>query len=132
MISEIPIKSSKRTELIDITDDVQAAVSKSDVKEGLCVVYCPHTTAAVTINENADPSVQADIINKLNDLVPKGTDYAHADGNADAHIKSAIIGNSRTLLIKGGRLLLGTWECCYFIEADGPRQRKVFVKIIEG
>ncbi len=129
MIEEIAIRSSKRIELIDITDAVQGIVAKSKVKEGLCVVYCPHTTAAVTINENADPSVQADIIRKLNELVPAGAGYSHMEGNADAHIKSAIIGNSRTLLIKAGRLVLGTWEGLYFCEFDGPRSRKVIVLI---
>jgi len=118
--------------MIDITPLVQAAVSKSNVKEGLCLVYCPHTTAAVTVNENADPSVQRDIVATLNKLIPANAGYSHAEGNSDAHIKSAIIGNSRTLIVNGGKLLLGTWEGLFFVEGDGPRNRKVFVKVIEG
>ena len=129
MISEIPVKSVSRTELIDITDKVRAAVSKSGVGHGLCVVYCPHTTAAITVNENADPSVQTDIIKKLGDLVPPNAGYTHAEGNADAHIKSALIGNSRTILVKNGRLVLGTWEGIFFCEFDGPRSRKVLVLV---
>lgn len=115
--------------MIDITQQVQSAVAKSGVKEGLCVVYCPHTTAAITINENADPSVQADIIKKLNQLVPAGAGYSHTEGNSDAHIKSALIGNSRTLLVQSGKLVLGNWEGIFFVEADGPRSRKAIVLI---
>lgn len=132
MIKEIPIKTGRRIELIDVTGKVQEAVSKSGAKEGLCMVYCPHTTAAVIITENADPSVQADIISKLSRMVPKNEGYSHVEGNSDAHIKSAVIGNSRTLIVKGGKLLLGTWEGIMFFEADGPRSRKLFVKTIEG
>ena len=129
---EIPVKSGKRNELIDVTSQVQEAVAKSCVKEGLCVVYSPHTTAAVIITENADPSVQKDIISKLNKMIPENEDYTHLEGNSDSHIKSAVIGNSRTIIIKGGQLLLGTWEGIMFFEGDGPRSRKIFVKIIEG
>lgn len=118
--------------MVDVTEEVQKAVAKAGIKEGFCVVYCPHTTAAVIVNENADPSVQADIMKKLSELVPANAGYSHAEGNADAHIKSAIIGNSRTILVQSGKLVLGTWEGCYFLEADGPRERKLFVKIIEG
>ncbi|MBN2067531.1 MAG: YjbQ family protein [Candidatus Diapherotrites archaeon] len=132
MFEEIPIKSKKRNELIDITGEVQKAVEKAKLKEGLCVVYSPHTTAAVVVTEGADPSVQTDLINALNRLVPVAGPYTHREGNSDAHIKSAIIGNSRLIFIKNSKLLLGTWESCYFVEADGPRQRKIFVKIIEG
>ena len=130
MIEEIPIKSGKRIELIDVTDRVQGIVSKSGVKEGLCVVYSPHTTAALIITENADPSVQHDIITKLSKLVPPNEGYTHMEGNSDSHIKSAVIGNSRTVIVKDGKLLLGTWEGIMFFEGDGPRSRKVFVKVV--
>ena len=129
LIKEIPVKTGKRIELIDITGQVQEAVSKSGIKEGLCVVYCPHTTAAVIITENADPSVQHDIINKLNKLIPENDGYTHAEGNSDSHIKSAVIGNSRTILVQSGRLVLGTWEGAMLAEFDGPRSRKLLVSI---
>jgi len=129
LIEEIEVKSTKRNELIDITDNVKEIAAKSRVKEGLCIVYCPHTTAAVILNENADPSVQTDILNKLNELVPRNANYSHREGNADAHIKSALIGNSRIILIKGGHLLLGVWEGIFFVESDGPRSRKLVVLV---
>jgi len=126
---EIPVKSKKRAELIEVTAEVQQAVSKSGVKEGICVVYCPHTTAAVTINENADPSVKADIVNTLNKLVPENAGYSHSEGNSDAHIKAALMGNSRTVLVQSGQPVLGTWEGIFFAEFDGPRSRKLIVLI---
>ncbi len=129
MITEIPVKSSKRNELIDVTEKVQLAVAKSGVKEGMCVVYCPHTTAAVIITENADPSVQRDIIAKLSQLIPENAGYTHMEGNSDSHIKSAVIGNSRTVLVKDGKLLLGRWEGLMLFEMDGPRSRKLLVSI---
>lgn len=132
LINEIAVKSGKRSELIDITPLVQEAVAKSGVKEGLCVVYCPHTTAAITINENADPDVKRDILKALEKLVPENAGYLHAEGNSDAHIKVALMGNSRTVLVKGGKLLLGRWEGLMLAEFDGPRERKLFVKIAEG
>ena len=129
LIQEIAIKSSKRIELIDVTGKIQEAVSKSGIKEGICVVYCPHTTAAMIITENADPSVQHDIIKKLNQLVPENDGYIHSEGNSDSHIKSALIGNSRTILVQSGRLVLGTWEGAMLAEFDGPRSRKLLVSI---
>lgn len=129
MIAEIPIKSSKRIELIDVTAQVQQAVAKSGIKEGVCVVYSPHTTAALIITENADPSVQKDIIAKLSKMIPENEGFSHLEGNSDSHIKSAIIGNSRTIIIKGGRLLLGNWEGCMLFECDGPRSRKLLISI---
>ncbi len=131
MISEIPVKTGKRIELVDVTGQVQEIVSKSGIKDGLCVVYSPHTTAALIITENADPSVQRDIISKLSKMIPENEGYTHMEGNSDAHIKSAVIGNSRTVIVKGGQLLLGAWEGTMLAEFDGPRQRKLFVKIIE-
>ncbi len=129
MVTEIPVKSSKRNELIDVTGQIQQAVSKSGIKEGTCVVYCPHTTAAVIITENADPSVQHDVLKKLSELVPENAGYTHLEGNSDSHIKSAVIGNSRTVIVKNGNLLLGAWEGIMFLEADGPRERKLLISI---
>ena len=132
MIKEISVKTSSRVELIDITHLVEKVVSESKIKSGLCTVYVPHTTAAVTINENADPSVRRDIIAELNKIVPFDDNYAHLEGNAAAHIKASIIGPSETILVDRGNLVLGTWQGIYFCEFDGPRHRKVIIKIIEG
>ncbi len=132
MIFEIGIRSSRRIEMIDITSKVREVVRKSGVKEGICVLYVPHTTAAVTINENADPSVRVDIENTLSKLVPYGAGYAHLEGNADAHIKSTMVGPSESLIIRNGDILLGTWQGIFFCEFDGPRSRRLYVKIIEG
>ena len=129
MIAEISVKSSRRNELIDVTAEVQKIAAKSKAKEGICVVYCPHTTAAITINENADPSVKEDIISALERLAPPNGNYAHSEGNSDAHIKAAVIGNSRTIIVKGGKPLLGRWEGIFFCEFDGPRSRKLAVLI---
>jgi secondary thiamine-phosphate synthase enzyme len=132
MMKEISVKTSSRVELIDITHLVEKVVSESKIKSGLCIVYVPHTTAAVTINENADPSVRRDIIAELNKIVPFDDNYSHLEGNAAAHIKASIIGSSETILVNGGSLVLGTWQGIYFCEFDGPRNRKVIIKIIEG
>ncbi|MDD5195473.1 MAG: secondary thiamine-phosphate synthase enzyme YjbQ [Candidatus Omnitrophica bacterium] len=126
----IEIKTSKRNEFIDITLQVQGAVKDSKVKEGLCVIFCPHTTAALTINENADPSVQKDILEYMEKLVPVHKNYSHSEGNSDAHIKSSLVGCSVNVIIENSTLVLGTWQGIYFCEFDGPRQRKVYVKII--
>ncbi len=120
------------SEIVDITESVQEIVYKSGVKNGICIVYVPHTTAAVTINENADPSVKSDILSALNKIVPWNWGYTHLEGNAAAHIKAAIIGSDRTIFIKNGRLVLGTWQGVYFCEFDGPRQRSVYVKVIQS
>jgi len=132
MVKELKVKTSSQVELIDITHLVEKAVSEAKIKSGLCTVYVPHTTAAVTINENADPSVKSDIIAELNKVIPFDDNYSHLEGNAAAHIKSSIIGSSETLLVDGGSLVLGTWQGIYFCEFDGPRNRKVIVKLIEG
>jgi secondary thiamine-phosphate synthase enzyme len=131
-MKEISIKTSSRMELIDITHLVEKVVSESKIKSGLCTIYVPHTTAAVTINENADPSVKKDIITELNKIVPFDDNYSHLEGNAAAHIKASIIGPSETILVNDGSLVLGTWQGIYFCEFDGPRTRKVIIKIIEG
>lgn len=127
----ISISTSKRQELIDITNKVEAIVKKSKVKEGLCTVFAIHATAAIIINENADPNICLDLIDSLNELIPKGK-WRHdkLDGNADAHIKSSILGPSETIPIKNNRLQLGTWQAVMFCENDGPRSRKVIVSII--
>ncbi len=131
MTKEISLSTSKRNELVDITNEVKDIVKQSKVKQGICVVYCPHTTAAITINESADPAVQRDILVNLAKLIPENGDYQHSEGNSDSHIKSSIIGASETLIIKDNNLILGTWQCIYFAEFDGPRQRKVIVKILD-
>ena len=131
MIKEISISTSNRNELVDITGKVSDIVKQSKIKEGICIVYCPHTTAAITINESADPAVQRDILVNLSKLIPENGDYQHSEGNSDSHIKSSIIGASETLIIKDNSLILGTWQNIYFAEFDGPRQRKVIIKVLE-
>lgn len=131
-MEKISVKTGKRIELIDITDDIARVVSKSQVKEGICFIFSPHTTAGLTINENADPSVRRDIINALNKLVPENAGYAHTEGNADSHIKSSLFGASLTIFIENGQLAFGTWQGIYFCEGDGPRQREVWIKVIKS
>ncbi len=123
------IKTSSRVEMVDITPQVAEAVRAEGVDEGLAVVFVPHTTAGVTINENADPDVARDIKGHLSQLVPPHEGYAHAEGNADAHIKSSLFGPSLVLIVSGGRPVLGTWQAVYFCEGDGPRGRKVHVAV---
>ncbi|MGE5308006.1 MAG: secondary thiamine-phosphate synthase enzyme YjbQ [Deltaproteobacteria bacterium] len=128
-MDSVRLSTSRRSELIDITGQVQAAVTKAKAENGLCVVFCPHTTAGLTINENADPAVRKDIITALNDLVPENADYSHAEGNSDSHIKSSLFGPSLTVIVEKGKLCLGTWQGIYFCESDGPRQREVWIKV---
>jgi secondary thiamine-phosphate synthase enzyme len=127
---ELTIRTHSRTEFLDITAQIQKLIREHKVENGLLVLFVPHTTAAVTINENADPSVQQDILVELNRLIPLAGSYQHREGNSAAHIKSTVIGPSQTLLIESGRLALGTWQGLFFCEFDGPRTRKVWVKII--
>lgn len=127
--SLISVSSSSQVQLIDITDAVASVVGENNIKDGTCFVYVPHTTAAVTINENADPSVVSDIITALGKIVPDKLDYEHAEGNSPAHIKSSIIGSSVSVFIQNAKLVLGTWQGIYFCEFDGPRERKVYVKV---
>ncbi len=129
-IKEIALKTSRRIEMVDITSLIRGAVSESGVKEGLCVVYSPHTTAAITVNENADPSVRHDIENKLSELVPYSARYSHLEGNADAHIKTTKVGPSETLIVTAGALYIGTWQGVFFAEFDGPRSRRVVVRVM--
>ncbi|MCX8158128.1 MAG: secondary thiamine-phosphate synthase enzyme YjbQ [Candidatus Diapherotrites archaeon] len=132
MIEFFSIKTNRREEIVDITKRVEEIVLKSKIKEGLCVVFVPHTTAALTINENADPSVKRDILDKLAKLLPMNDNYAHSEGNSDAHIKSSLIGNSVSLLVKDSVLVLGTWQGILFCEFDGPRERKVIVLVLSN
>lgn len=126
----INVKTNSRIELVDITDRVEAVVSRSKIKNGVCFLFCPHTTAGLTINENADPSVRRDIINTLSKLVPENAGYSHSEGNADSHIKSSLFGSALAIFIENGRLAFGTWQGIYFCEGDGPRSREVRVKIL--
>ena len=128
---EIKIKSNKRNEMIDITNDIEKLVNKKITNDGYIIVYVPHTTAGITINEGADPSVKKDIINTLNRLIPENGNYQHYEGNSDAHVKASILGSSVTILIRDKKLILGSWQHIFFYEADGPRNRKVFVYIID-
>lgn len=117
--------------MVDITDEIQKSVRETNIEEGMVHVYCPHTTAAITINENCDASVQRDISDTLSQIIPHHSDYAHTEGNADAHIKAALMGSSRSLFIQAGKVKLGTWQGVYFCEFDGPRDREVWLKFIK-
>ncbi len=124
------VKTSSRTEMIDITRSVQEAVKKSKVEDGICMIFIPHTTAAVTINENADPSVSHDLLMELNKIVPFEDRYRHTEGNSPAHIKASLVGPSLSVLIESGKIILGTWQGIFFCEFDGPRDRKIYIKVI--
>ena len=126
------VRTDKHTQMKDITHLVRDAVRESGVKDGLCIVFIPHTTAAVTINENADPDVVRDLNMELGKIIPWEDGYHHMEGNSAAHLKSSLVGASEHVVIEDGRLCLGTWQGIYFCEYDGPRQRKAIVKIIEG
>lgn len=128
----LTVKTSAHTQFVMITDQVEEIVEKSGVKDGLCTVFVPHTTAGVTINENADPDVVKDFIMEINKIVPWEDGYAHFEGNSAAHLKSSLMSPSLTLIVENGRLLLGTWQGIYFTEFDGPRTRKVYVKVTQG
>jgi secondary thiamine-phosphate synthase enzyme len=128
MPNSISLKTRSRIDMVDITASVQKELSKAGVDDGFCVVYVPHTTAGITINEGADPAVCDDILTKLNEMVPPDAGYRHMEGNSDSHIKASIMGSSVTVMIENGRLVLGTWQKIFFCEFDGPRTRKVYVK----
>ena len=130
MLKEITIQTNTQTQILDITTQVQNAVGESGIAEGLCCVFVPHTTAGVTINENADPSVKHDIIMELNKVIPFNDNYSHLEGNSAAHIKASIIGSSVNVPVKNNNLLLGTWQGICFCEFDGPRTRHLYVKVI--
>ena len=126
----ITLETKSRVEMIDITAAVQKAVREEQIESGFCFVYTPHTTAAVTINENADPDVPHDILSALERAVPYRANYRHGEGNSAAHVKSSLVGASEWVIVENGRLVLGTWQAVFFCEFDGPRTRKVFVKIL--
>jgi secondary thiamine-phosphate synthase enzyme len=132
MFKEIKISTNSQTEMILINHKVIEAVKESGVQEGICMLWVPHTTAAVTINENADPSVVRDILWEINKVIPFQDGYHHTEGNSAAHIKSSLFGPSLGLLITGGEIFLGTWQAIYFCEFDGPRTRRLLLKILEG
>jgi len=132
MFTEFDLKTDNHSELIDMTDKIQEIVTGSKVENGICLIFIPHTTAGVTINENADPTVKDDILYKLKDLIPWEDNYQHLEGNSAAHLKASLFGNSEQIIIKDGRLLLGTWQGIYFAEFDGPRRRKVHVNLVNN
>ena len=126
----ITVKTKATTEFVDITRDIEGAIRSEGFEDGVCMLFVPHTTAAVTINESADPSVKSDILMVLNKIVPWKEAYRHLEGNSPAHIKSSIIGASEMIAVEGGRLKLGTWQGIFFCEFDGPRSRRVHIKLI--
>ncbi|NOZ04355.1 MAG: YjbQ family protein [FCB group bacterium] len=130
MMNILQIRTSSRVDFVDITSRVQAAVTESQIKDGIVVVYVPHTTCGITINEHADPDVVRDIQYQLANLVPYQKGYHHMEGNADSHIKTSMVGSSETVIIEDGRLVLGTWQGIFLCEFDGPRSRKVYLKIV--
>ena len=129
---DLTVKTKSRTQLIDITTEIQKAVRSSGISEGLCMLYVPHTTAAITINESADPSVASDIMMVLNEVIPWKADYRHLEGNSPAHIKSTLVGASEVIAIESGSLVLGTWQGIFFCEFDGPRTRSVHMRLLKG
>jgi secondary thiamine-phosphate synthase enzyme len=131
-MEEIAVKTSSKIEMIDITRQVQDIVQHSKVTHGICIVFVPHTTAAITINENADPAVCKDIIGELSKIIPLEDNYRHIEGNSAAHIKATLTGSSQTVIIEKGELQLGTWQSLFFCEYDGPRNRKAYIKVING
>ncbi len=125
------VRTQRRNQFVEITDQVRQAIRDKGLGTGACLVYCPHTTAAITINENADPDVRHDLLAKLSEMVPKSERYyQHSEGNSDAHVKTSLVGNSVSVLVETGRLVLGRWQGIYLCEFDGPRQRQVWVKCI--
>ena len=127
---EYPVPTNSRTEFVNIDNLVQKAINESGVKDGICFVFVPHTTAAVTINENADPNVVSDFLMEVNKVIPFHDGYSHAEGNSAAHIKSSLVGCSISLIVESGRAKLGTWQSVFFCEFDGPRRRRVWIKVI--
>lgn len=128
-MKELSVKTSEREQMIDVTSKIQQLVSDAKVQAGYAICFVPHTTAAITINENADPDVTRDILYKLNKEIPQDDGYHHSEGNSDAHVKTSLVGASEQVLIENGRLVLGRWQAIYFCEFDGPRTRKLIVRI---
>jgi secondary thiamine-phosphate synthase enzyme len=131
MIRQLRVKTNARTELVDITQGVQRLVAESGIRSGVCYVYVPHTTAAITVNENSDPNVGRDLLKELNKVIPFDDNYGHHEGNSAAHIKSSMIGICQQVLVEEGRLALGIWQALFFCEFDGPRDRRVMVKVMK-
>jgi len=129
MLKTILVKTSSRTELVDVTSQVQNELTQSGIRDGRLSLYVPHTTAAITSNEGADPAVKADILMVLNQIIPWEANYRHMEGNSPAHVKASLLGPAETLLVSGGRLVLGTWQKIFFCEFDGPRNRKLHLQI---
>ena len=126
---QLTVKTHSQTELVDITSEIRDSIRQHGLKNGLCFIYVPHTTAAVTINESADPSVKSDILNVLNQVIPWEAGYRHLEGNSPAHIKSTLVGASETVAVENGNPVLGTWQGVFFCEFDGPRTRKVNINL---
>jgi secondary thiamine-phosphate synthase enzyme len=131
MIRQLRVKTNARTELVDITQGVQRLVAESGIRSGVCYVYVPHTTAAITVNENSDPNVGRDLLKELNKVIPFDDNYGHHEGNSAAHIKSSMVGICQPVLVEEGRLALGIWQALFFCEFDGPRDRRVMVKVMK-
>jgi len=129
-MNQLTVRTNTRSEMIDITGRIKALLKESKIKNGICHVFIPHTTAAVTINENADPYVPRDILTELEKIVPQNDHYRHVEGNSAAHIKASIVGASETVFIENGDLVLGTWQSIFLCEFDGPRTRRVFVRLV--
>ncbi|MBN1348069.1 YjbQ family protein [candidate division KSB1 bacterium] len=129
-LGQFTVRTQSRIQFVRIDEEVQRAIGESGIDDGICTVFVPHTTAGVTINENADPDVIRDIIAELNKVIPFSDGYQHSEGNSAAHIKSSLVGASETVLVENGRLVLGTWQSLFFCEFDGPRTRRVLVKVI--
>ena len=131
-LATLTVRTSGRSQLLDVTDAIADQVRDQHIREGMAIIYVPHTTAAVTINENADPDVQHDLLHKLQTMIPKHESYyQHGEGNSDSHVKTSLVGSSVTVFIESGRLVLGRWQGIYFCEFDGPRQREMMVKVVE-
>jgi len=126
------IKTRQRSEIVDVTDAIRRLVRQNNIRDGMAICYVPHTTAAVTINENYDPDVKHDVLRKLDELIPKTeTYYQHDEGNSDSHVKTSLVGNSTIVLVEQGDLVLGRWQGVYFCEFDGPREREMYVKLVD-
>lgn len=130
MFSKLQVKTDSRTQFVDVTGKVESVIKEHGMKSGICQLFVPHTTAGITINENADPSVVRDMLKELNKIIPFDDNYDHSEGNSAAHIKSSLVGPSLSLIIEDGRIQFGTWQGIYFCEFDGPRNRKLWVKLI--
>jgi len=130
MLRELGVKSRQRSDFVDITDEVREEVKRSGIRSGVCIVFSRHTTAGITINEGADPDVQRDMVDFLGSRIPVDPSFRHSEGNSDAHIKTTLTGNSTTIPVAEGELLLGTWQSVYLCEFDGPRKRQVLVKLL--